>query len=247
MSPLSDVLSRLRSRMRPALQAALLCTGMALGQAQASALFVDGSSFTVQGNNTPGNFSESVTLTPGVTALNGGALMLTLSVVPDGTNEWLVFRYHTPNGTPLANPTLGWSIGHVGLQAAVAVNFNAAYLAFTDDGSALTPTSNIFGGYSIVADPVPGGSGFGFGASGFSGLFAAGPLPNLGAFISPYSFLNATGIDSSQVDGFVQAFRFAPQVPVTPVPEPAGYALVLLTLVLLAQRQRSLRGGIRRG
>ena len=88
-----------------------------------------------------------------------------------------------------------------------------------------------------MADPVPGGSGFGFGASGFSGLFAAGPLPNLGAFISPFSFLNASGINSSQVDGFVQAFRFAPQV-ADSVPEPAGIALVLVALALMARVRR---------
>lgn len=238
MNSLFTLASTLLRKFGPALPATALCVCVAVLPASAAPLFVDGSSFTVQGNNTPGNFSETVTLTPGITLLNGGALTLTLSIVPDAGNEWLVFRYQTTAGGALAQPNVGWSIGHIGLNAAVAVDFNAAYLAFTDDGAALTPTSSIFGGYGVVADPVPGGSGFGFGASGFSGLFPAGPLPNLGAFINPFSFLNATGIDSSQVDGFVQAFRFAPQVPAPGVPEPAAYALVLLALALLARGRR---------
>jgi hypothetical protein len=42
---------------------------------------------------------------------------------------------------------------------------------------------------------------------------------------------------TSVVDGFVQAFRFAPQVPLSNVPEPGSAALVLLTLALLVQRR----------
>ena len=42
----------------------------------------------------------------------------------------------------------------------------------------------------------------------------------LGTFIDPWNFLDATGIDSSKVNGMEQALLFQ-----APVPEPASWAL----------------------
>ena len=90
------------------------------------------------------------------------------------------------------------------------------------------PTSSIFGGYVVQANPVPGQTGTGFGASGFSAPLGSGPLGALGAFINPWSFLNSSGIDSTQVNGYTQALRFTATTPA--VPEPGTWALTLLGL-----------------
>jgi hypothetical protein len=77
--------------------------------------------------------------------------------------------------------------------------------------------------------------------SGFSAPFGPGPLPSLGAFISPWSFLNATGIDSTMVNGYEQALLFEAQVP--EVPEPSTVLLVGsgLLVALRLRRKRAWR------
>ena len=217
LQPARGAIASLCSWRHSAVAGAALAAVVAVS-AQAAPLFAPGSTFQVQAFNSPNTFTDNVSLTPGTTLLGGGQLSLTISIVPDGLNEWLVFTYNTAGGGPLSQQNQNWEIEQVGLNAAVAVNFIAAFVAFTEDGTALTPTSTIFGG-DIRANPVPGGTGIGFGGSGFVAPFGPGPLPALGAFIRPWSFLNATGIDSTRVNGFMQALEFAPQV-VVPIPEP---------------------------
>jgi hypothetical protein len=119
-----------------------------------------------------------------------------------------------------------WSLNQVGIDAAEPLNFIAAYSQFNKGGTALVPTSSIFGGYSVVTNPVPGETGTGLGNSGFVGAIPAGPIGALGAYIDPWNFLNNTGIDSTQVNGYEQALEFVPQV--AAVPEPSTWAMLLL-------------------
>src|SRR5262245_47307660 len=95
-------------------------------------VFTIGSSFTVSGGNSPGSFSQSVTLAPGTTSLDGGALSLTISFVPVGDaaqSEWVVFSYQTTTGN-LSQPGQNWSINQTGLVAAVPVNFVGDFTQF---------------------------------------------------------------------------------------------------------------------
>jgi PEP-CTERM motif len=212
-------------------------------QPSRAALFVPGSTFQVEGTNSPGTFTNTANLTPGTTSLDGGALSLTFSIVPNGSNEWLVFSYSTTSGAPLSQPSQDWSINQVGLDAAVPINFIAAFAEFLDNGTALTPTSAIFAGsgYSVMPNPVPGGVGIGQGNSGFVDPIPAGPVGALGAFIDPFGALDGTGIPSADVNGFYQALEFAPQTVVT-TPEPASLALIgsgLFAFGLLWRRRRS--------
>ena len=120
-------------------------------------LFVSGSSFQVQATSSPDSFTDNVNLTPGTTSLDGGALSLTISIVPAGVGEeWLVFNYSTASGGPLSQVGQDWSINQVGLDAAEAVNLVAAYSEFTESGTALALTSAFFGGYSLETNPVLG-------------------------------------------------------------------------------------------
>jgi hypothetical protein len=222
--------------------AAGLMAASAWQSARAEALFVTGSTFQVEATNSPDSFTNTVSLTPGTTLLDGGALSLTLSIVPagDGQSEWLVFDYQTTGGTALVPPGNNWSINQVGLDAAVPLNFTGAFDEFLDaNGNAITPTSSVFG-QTVMANPVPGGAGIGQGSVGFVSPAAAGPLPSLGAFVDPFNQLDGTGIPSADVHGFVQALEFAPQSPI-PAPEPASFVLLGSALLGLSAIRRNRR------
>jgi hypothetical protein len=207
---------------------------LTLGQAKAD-LFDIGSTFTASGLNSAGSFSNTVTLQNGTTAIDGGAIDLTISIVPDGSSEWLVFTYQssTPDTPLMSNTSDDWNVYETGLDAAVATDFDRAYAAFLDSsGNAITPTSSIFPGYSVIPNPVPGGAGIGLGTGSFTDDNPAGPYFALGAYIEPFDYLDSgAGIPSANVDGFVQALEFSPT---SAVPEPASLSLVCTGLVGLA-------------
>jgi hypothetical protein len=201
--------------------------------ARASEIFTLGSTFTVSGTNSPDSFSQTVTLAPGTTLLDGGALSLTISIVHVGDaaqNEWLVFRYQSNTGTPLSLPTENWSLDQTGLTASVPVNFDGDFSQFLNStGVAFNQTNHIFN-QTLMSNPVPGGSGNGEGNSGFTDDIPAGPIGQLGAFSDPFSIVtNAEGVP--QVFGFLQALEFAPQTPVSEVPEPSSLAMLASALV----------------
>jgi len=205
--------------------------------AKGSDLFVIGSTFTDSGGNSPDSFSTTVTLADGTTSPDGGSLNLTISKVFAGGNEWLVFDYQTAtSGTQLVPSTSDdWSIGQTGLDLAVPANFIGAFAEFLDStGAAITPTSAIFPGYSVMSNPVPGGAGTGEGVF-FTAPVPAGPLPDLGAFINPFDQLDGTGVTSANVEGFYQALEFAP---ITTTPEPAPVALLGVGLLAVGLARR---------
>jgi hypothetical protein len=219
---------------------------MGLQTAQAE-VFTIGSTFTDSGTNSPGSFTQSVVLQNGTTVLDGGALDLTVSIVPTGNSagdEWLVFHYQTVGGGPLVPPGDDWSIDQTGLVAAVPGNFVGAFDEFlTSSGTDLPPTTSVFG-QNILANPVPGGVGIGQGVLGVTDLFPAGPLGALGAFIDPFDQLDGTGIPSADVSGFYQALEFAPQTPPPPtgVPEPASLTILgsaMVGLGVIRRRRKS--------
>ena len=80
-----------------------------------------------------------------------------------------------------------------------------------------------------MASPVPGFFGNGEGTLGFNAPFAAGPLPQLGAFADPFSVVT-NALDDTQVFGFTQALEFEAQSVTPAVPEPSTWAMLLIGL-----------------
>ena len=138
----------------------------------------------------------------------------------------------------LSNTGNDWNTYETGLDAIEASNFDGAFVEFLNSsGTAITPTSSIFAGYSVEPNPVPGGAGIGLGAS-FTDLEPPMIWPALGTYIDPFSYLNSTGINSANVDGYVEALEFAPQA--SSAPEPSSLLLtstMLLAGALLARRR----------
>jgi PEP-CTERM motif len=203
---------------------------LGLNQAAKADMFVPGSTFTDYGENSPDSFSTTVTLASGTTSPDGGALNLTISEVMEGPDEWLVFDYQTASsGTQLVpNTSDDWEILQTGLDLAEPANFIGAFAEFLDsNGDSITPTDAAFPGYSVFANPVPGGAGTGQGAF-FTAAVPAGPLPGLGAYLEPFDQLDGTGIPSADVEGFYQALEFAPA---TATPEPGSVVLICLGLL----------------
>ena len=213
----------------------IVTTAVLLGlaaPAHAANLFVPGSTFQVNTTNSPDSFSNTVNLTPGTQLLDDGAVSLNISIVgaSDG-GEWLVFNYTTTSGAPLSADDDYWSVNQLGLDAAVPVNFNYAYSEFLVNGVSQPWSYSFFGGYTPISSPVPGLSGTGVGnLTSFNSPQAAGPLGNLGAFISSYSsYLSSADIDPTMVNGWTQALEFTPQT--AAVPELSTWAMMLAGFV----------------
>jgi PEP-CTERM motif len=209
--------------LKPAFLAALLV----LPTAANAELFVTGSTFTVTGTNAPDSFSSTATLTSGTTSLlDNGALNLSVSLVAaSGGAEWAVFQYSTVSGGPIGNANLTWSLNEVGLQLAQPAILQQGFVQFTQNGTALTPTSGIFPGFSVASNPVPGETGMGVLGTGVT-PFPAGPLPSLGSFLSPFGQVSNAGINPTNVNNYEEALLFAPQTPA--VPEPSTWAMMIL-------------------
>jgi hypothetical protein len=226
-----------------------MASSLMMSSAWAGPLFVPGGTFTVVGGNTPDSFSQTVTLAPGTTALDNGALNLTISIVPVGDaaqDEWVVFKYQTTNGSQLSQPGQNWSLSQNGLPAAVPGNFVGDFTQFLDfTGASFNQTNHIFN-QPLIANPVPGGTGNGEGTLGFASQFPTGPVFDLGAFADPFSIVTDADagvvIGKNPVFGFVQALEFAPQTPVSAVPEPASMAVLGVGLLGMMAARRRRRG-----
>lgn len=192
-------------------------------------IFTDGASFTVTTQNSPAvGGSNTVTFTPGVAqSLDGGALSLTIDVVSGGGDkEWAVFNYQASSGA-LSTGGQNWSIEQVGIPTSVATNFIAGFTQWLDpSGGTIDQTGSIFG-QTLGTTPVPGFTGNGEGTSGFVAPFPVGPLPQLGAFADPFQIV-INGLGGVTPAGFRQALEFEPQSPLTPVPEPQTWAMMLI-------------------
>jgi hypothetical protein len=210
----------------------LLSVGLvALASGAQAQIFNNGVGFSVGQTNSPGNSSDTVSFTPGLHVLQGGALNLTISVVNDPSfattgAQWAVFDYQATDSN-LSVGTENWAINQVGIPLLVNANFIGDY---TQWGS-LNQTGSIFG-QTLMSSPVPGLTGNGEGTLGFIDPIPAGPAPQLGAFANPFQIV-INGLGGLTPNEFTQALEFEPSsfIPPTGVPELSTWAMMLLGFV----------------
>jgi hypothetical protein len=99
-------------------------------------------------------------------------------------------------------------------------------------------------GETLMPNPPRGGpAGQAEGMLGFVDVLPTGPVPQLGAFIDPFTLLSGHGIDPAAVSAFSEALQFAPQalIPPTGAPEPEAAAILgigVLGLLTVRNRRR---------
>lgn len=209
-----------------------LATGLTLlsgpGRAQATPIFVPGSSFTVTGTNAPGSFTDTAYIKAGTQSLDGGALDLTVSVVAASRGaEWIVFDFSVPSGT-LSQPSDDFVLTPTGLHLTRAAGIAQLYVQFDGSSGSLKPEYSPFVPLPVENNPVPGESGSGLQVPGI-GSYAGAALP---LEIDPFgSGLSLLGINPADVTGIEEAALFS-------VPEPLPLAVLSAGLLALALARR---------
>lgn len=226
--------------------AAVLLLGMATA-ARADIIPI-GSSLSFGGTNLPGACAnttcQDATTFGATTLIDGGALQLSETQVPDGPNaEWDVWSIATVNGGPLAGNIQGfWQIT-MSYVLDAPVFFDQVALQWTVNGTPVDPLFN-FGGIccATASNPSPI-TGEAYYNSGFSAPLPAGLQSGWNqVFVTPYSFVSAGGIDPNTANGLNFALHFTLQNP-SAVPEPGSLALLgsgLLGVAIRRFRRRAM-------
>jgi hypothetical protein len=199
-------------------------------------IFDIGSSFSVSGTNAPNDFSQTVTLSPGTTTIDSGALTLTQSIVNKPSGEWLVLTYQTTSGLIYAGTGDDWDITASGIELSKLSNGIGFYLDWGADGVLANPTSG-FGGIPLLGTNPITGSGTVFGGllNGAANNIREWPS-GTGANVSPFGFLADSGVSLTGLNEFQDAIEVAPAA----IPEPGTLALFasgLAGLRLLRRRR----------
>jgi hypothetical protein len=198
---------------------------VATQQAARGQLISLGSSYNVSGTNFVTSYGpQAVTLDQTPKLVDGGLVRLTETITPtpaDG-GEWLLLKFQTVSGGPLAanqNSTFDFAINHL-LMNQPALE-DQIFFYWNVNGAAVNPLFP-FGGINRVApNPIDASLGptYDFLVSPPFGPASQFDYTSL-AFVSPYSFVSAGGINPNTANGFTYGAHF------TPVPEPGSMALV---------------------
>lgn len=193
---------------------------------RADPIFNIGSTFTVVGTNSPNNFTQTVTLNPGTTSIDGGLLNLTQSIVDQGRGAWLVLDFMATTGNIAGNQTSPWEMQENGVRLVAPSNWTERYFDFGTDGVLANPTSTFPDGTSTTSvvlgtNPITG-SGTVF--LGTQTLCTSCTFINHFTDIDPFSTLGDRGINPADVNEY-QTGLF-----LTPAPEPSGLLIFITAL-----------------
>lgn len=189
---------------------------------EARADWLVGSSYQLDFTNFPVNASTTATLDLTTKTVNSN-LTVVEKIFQDGPNsQWVDFNFESINGGPLAsNFNSTWRIDVTGVDVAAPAMGSGFYFYWTIDGAPVSPIFPFSGLTSIAPIPTAPLDGPAYVALGFPPF---GPLDSFDAFafISPYSFISAGGMDPNKVNGFHVGIR---ETNVPSVPEPSSLAL----------------------
>jgi hypothetical protein len=136
--------------------------------AYADSVFNLGGSFTLTGTNAPDDYSESVTLNPGTTTVDGGTVTLTQSILASaGGGEWVIFDFRTANGGVFANnPNSDWELLLQNIPLQQPSEVLQIYLDWGTNGTLAGPTNNTNSNLSLETNKLRNFGGATHGGSG---------------------------------------------------------------------------------
>lgn len=181
------------------------------GSGWADPIFKVGSAFTLIGTNFPNNFTQTVTLNPGTTLIDGGTLSFTQSIVDQNGGEWLVFDFQTTDGANVAgNQNAHWEIEENNIRLVKFSNWTERYFDWGTNGVLANPTtippSFAEPGLSLATNPITGsGTVFLRTVTISDTIFL-----DYDVTVTPFSSLSMTGIDPTDVNEFQNGLFVSP-------------------------------------
>ncbi len=210
---------------------------MLSGSAAWADIFDIGSTFTIGGTNAPNTFGQTVTLSPGTTTIDGGALTLTQQIVDQSSGEWLILTVQATGSDIYSSTDADWSIFASGIDLTELSNGIAFYLDWGTNGVLANPTTG-FGSIPLLGtNPITGsGNVFGGLLNGSADGITQWPTPT-GALLDPFGIINDSGIAPPGLNEFQDAIEVA----AAPVPEPSSLVMLAVGIAGFAALRRRRR------
>jgi hypothetical protein len=192
--------------------------GIVTAGREVQAGFAIGSTYSITGTNSPTNFSANVTLSPGISTIDGGLLSLTQTVTSIGNTEWLNLSFQATSGLLASNIFGAWEINVEGVDLSAPAYNTAIMVYWTVDGSATEPIYPFLEFNPVGPNPLSPTH-----QDAYIRYFQPGgePVTVLGEYasISNYNAINEGGMNPNAVNGFDLAIQ------ITTVPEPSAWVL----------------------
>jgi uncharacterized membrane protein len=172
-----------------------------------------GSPLTFGGTNAPDTYTATTTFSSTPVLVDSGALTIWQQQVPTGpTGEWDIFYMQTTSGGPLANDINGYWNVVMNYQLSAAVDFDQVVNQWLVNGTPVSPLTNGIGSICCALATNPILPGEAYYANGFATPLPAGTQTDWQqAFVTPYSYITAGGIDPNTANEFIFALHFTRQ------------------------------------
>lgn len=172
-----------------------------------------GSSLTFGGTNSPDTYTATTTFSSTPVMVDNGNVTIWQKQVPTGpTGEWDVFYMKTTKGGPLAgNTSAYWDI-LMNYTLSAPVFFDQVVQQWMVNGTPVSPITNGIGSICCAATSNPILPGASYYNSGFSTPLPAGVQTNWRQiYVTPYTLIQAGGINPNTANEFAFALHFTLQ------------------------------------